>query len=159
MEVIERITLEEIERSRPEKIYYGATTCWWTHDPKHLSLTPEPTEGDIRRLAETMLRSSGRDQSKLGEYLEIARRQSFRLPCDPRGGMLFETDNVSGFLAAARRNPESYGRHGLRAFVAAHHLNSVLSLEGQRPWCEREWDAYNDALDRLDARGAQGGGE
>lgn len=96
----------------PSKIYYGANTCWWTDDPRHLCRHPE----------------SG-------------------LPCDPRGGMLFETTDVEGFLARAEANPDFYGRHGLRAFMAAHHLNCVVSKEDARSTCFRIWDEYNDILD------------
>lgn len=74
------------------------------------------------------------------------------LPCDPRGSLLLETDDVQGFLNAAATNPEYYGRHGLRAFMAAHHQNCQLSLTNPRPWSEPMWDEYNDALDRLDER-------
>lgn len=125
MEVIETITLEQIIAARPKTIYYGANTCWWTHDPKHLS-----TVGEIQ--------GSG--------------ARGVSLPCDPRGGMLFETDDVAGFIAAARTKADAYGRHGLRAFMAAHHLNCIKSLDDPRPWCERGWGAYNEALDRLDLR-------
>ena len=41
--------------------------------------------------------------------------------------------------------------------IAAHHLNCVVSLTDRRPTCEADWQAYNDAIDRLDERkrGAQ----
>lgn len=156
MEVIETITLSEVEESRSATIYYGANTSWWTHDPNHLSLTPPATEEEIRRVAETLrLQAAGPTGGcrPIEDFIDRARHaKSHRLPCDPRGGMLYETDNVAGFLAAAVEMSEHYGRHGLRAFMAAHHLNSVLSLDDPRPWCDRGWDAYNDALDRLDAR-------
>jgi len=73
------------------------------------------------------------------------------LPCDPRDGVLFQTEDVEGFLKAAVENPGHYGRHGLRAFVAAHHLNCQLSEDDSRAWCMPTWDEYNEALDILDA--------
>lgn len=117
MEIIERVTLEQVREAKPAMIYYGANTCWWTHDPNHLSRTT-----------------------------------GVGLPCDPRGGVLFETDDIEGFLKAAERNAQHYGRHGLRAFMAAHHLNCILSLSEPRPWCSPDWLEYNEALDALDQR-------
>lgn len=114
--ITEKITLAEIRAAKPDMIFYGATTCWWTHDPAHL----------------------GRTAVEPG------------LPCDPRGGVLFQTEDVEGFLRGAEENPDHYGRHGLRAFVSAHHLNCQRSEEDARPWCMRTWEEYNDALDILD---------
>lgn len=119
MEIIERITLEEIRKAKPVMIFYAANTCWWTHDPAHLGTLP-------------------------GKH---------PLPCDPRGSVLFQTDDIEGFLKAAENNLTHYGKHGLRAFMAAHHLNCVVSLSDQRATSAEGWDEYNDALDRLDRRG------
>jgi hypothetical protein len=73
------------------------------------------------------------------------------LPCDPRGGVLFQTDDVEGFLAAAEANAEHYGRHRLKAFEAAHHGN-VLATHPRAgvfgfPTCFRTWEPYNELLD------------
>ena len=153
MEIVERVSLEDVRESGAQKIYYAARTCWWTHDPSHLSQMPAPTEAEIHNLAETMRANSGRTDAPLDEFLLRARASSrHRLPCDPRGSVLFETDNVQGFLDAAERNPEYYGRHELRAFMAAHHSNCQRALDDPRPWSAESWDEYNDALDRLDAR-------
>jgi hypothetical protein len=77
------------------------------------------------------------------------------LPCGPRGSILLQTDDVEGFLRAAEANPEHYGRHGLRSFIAAHNDNAIRSLEDPRPWEEKGWEPYNEALDRLDKRLAE----
>ncbi|MFH1603899.1 MAG: hypothetical protein ABIH03_08330 [Pseudomonadota bacterium] len=114
------IDLAEVRAAKPKTIYYGARTCWWTHDPRHL----------------------GRHRSGL--------------PCDPRGGLLFETDDVEGFLRAteeeARKPPEvcQYGKHRLRAFMAAHHLNCHVSATDWRSTCFTSWDDYNRILDEAD---------
>lgn len=115
MEVQENITADEILIAAQPTIYYGANTCWWTHDPAHLG-----TRGG--------------------------------LPTDPRGGVLFEIDDVAGFIEAAKKNQQHYGRHGFRAFMAAHHQNCIQSLELPIAWCAQGWMEYNDALDRLDER-------
>lgn len=71
------------------------------------------------------------------------------LPCDPRGGVLLMND-ASGFLSAAESNPDHYGRHGLRAFMAAHNDNCVISAEDSRNTCLNSWDEYNDWIDFKD---------
>ena len=153
MEIINRITLEDVRRASPEMIYYAVHTCWWTHDPSHLSQTPETSEAEVRRIADTFRLNSSTPDAPIENFLERARQAtSHRLPCDPRGSVLFQTDNVEGFLSAAESNAAHYGRHGLRAFMAAHHLNCVVSLEDLRSTSGRTWDEYNDALDRLDKR-------
>lgn len=69
------------------------------------------------------------------------------LPCDPRGGMLMRTDNVSGFLGTAEVFPGHYGEHGLDAFIAAHHDNCIVDRDDPRNTCLRTWDEYNELLD------------
>lgn len=83
----------------------------------------------------------------------LGRKPDSGLPCDPRGSVLFETEDVEGFLQAAEAHPEHYGKHGLRAFLAAHHQNACLN---GRPWSAGSWDSYNSALDRLDLQKAAG---
>lgn len=67
------------------------------------------------------------------------------LPCDPRGGVLLETVSVDLFLSRALSNPAHYGKHGIKAFLAAHHENTI-ALYG-RPWCWKKWELYNCLLD------------
>ena len=69
------------------------------------------------------------------------------LPCDPRGGVLFETNDAEAFIVAAEAHPESYGRHGITAFLAAHNDNCVVALDDRRATCLRTWDEYNDLMD------------
>jgi hypothetical protein len=69
------------------------------------------------------------------------------LPCDPRGAPLYETADVEGFLAAAEAHPEHYGRHGIAAFLAAHHANCQVGASDARPTCLKTWEEYNAALD------------
>lgn len=110
-----------ITRGDVAKIYYGANTCWWTHDPAHLYRT-KPL-GPMRH----------------------------SLPCDPRGGMLMETDEPLRFIAAAEAAPTHYGSHGLATFMAAHHSNATIydaALATTRPWCVADWAAYNRAISR-----------
>lgn len=69
--------------------------------------------------------------------------------------MLMETDKPSRFLAAAESKPEHYGKHGLRAFEAAHHLNVQVSLRDRRATCFRNWDDYNRLIDEYLEQGGK----
>ena len=118
------VTIADVRAAKPETIYYGAQTCWWTHRAEDLQVLPE---------------------GRIGAGL----------PCDPRGGVLMQTDDVAGFLAADEAKAEHYGRHKLRAFEAAHHGN-VLATRPRGPFvtgvfgyptCFRTWEAYNVLLD------------
>lgn len=149
MEIIEKITLEEILDSKPEMIFYAARTCWWTHDPEHLSTLP-PSESDIQHYAETFRLNSSTPDAPLDEFLERARKAAKGLPCDPRGSVLFQTEKVEAFIQTAKEKSAHYGKHGIRAFLAAHHLNCIISSFDPRPTSGADWQEYNDALDRLD---------
>ena len=72
------------------------------------------------------------------------------LPCDPRGGMLFQTaeGDLQKFLDSAKENVEHYGKHGLRAFYASYH--GVVVTEDGKPTCFTSWDEYNALLDKHD---------
>ena len=68
------------------------------------------------------------------------------LPCDPRGGMLMMGD-ADAFLESAESNPGHYGIRGLKAFMAAHNDNCVVTVDGvEHPTCLRTWDEYNDLM-------------
>jgi len=128
----QNVTLEQVRAANPKMIYYGAMSCWWTHDPDDL-----------------------REASRLGKL---------SLPSDPRGGVLFETDKPEDFLRSAEADVAHYGKHGLAAFMAAHHQNCILvqakggkAMEAWgRRWCMPSWQEYNDAIDATE-RTAEGG--
>lgn len=113
----------------PPMIYYAVSSCWWTHNAEDLDRLPG---GKL-----TINRPGGGEE-------EI---ESPGLPCDPRGSVLMQTDKPEEFLAAAKKNPSHYGRHGLDAFMAAHHDNCYLSRRDQRHWSFAGWDEYNDSID------------
>jgi hypothetical protein len=75
---------------------------------------------------------------------------SVGLPCDPRGGMLMQTEDALGFLKAAEENPQHYGKHGLRAFLLS--LHGCVVTEDGKPTCFDTWQAYNDLIDAETAR-------
>ena len=112
----QKTTLQDIKDSFPEMIFYGANTCWWTHNPDHMGRTQEG---------------------------------KFGLPCDPRGDVLYQTEDVVGVLKAAEEKPEYYGVHGLDTFMAAHHDNCIVAQFDPRATCLETFAEYDELLTRL----------
>jgi len=83
------------------------------------------------------------------------------LPCDPRGALLMECHDLAGFLKNAKENVSHYGKHGMRAFVAAYHGN-VLT-DDHKPTCFESWDDYNKLIEAKnglpDSRSEDGGSD
>ncbi|MES2462767.1 MAG: hypothetical protein V4671_19470 [Armatimonadota bacterium] len=105
MKVVKRITLADVRAAKPEVIYYGAMSCWWTHDPSHVGRTPGHTEADILRIAEIMRLNSSTPTAPLDSFMERAQSMAKRpLPADSLGGVLCQTDKPEDFLRNAEQN-------------------------------------------------------
>lgn len=87
----------------------------------------------------------------IGKPLYRVPNAEFPLPCDPRGGLLLETDDLEGFLKAAKDNVDKYGKYGLDAFMLAYHGN-VITDKGL-PTCLKSWKEYNDLIDKDNIKG------
>jgi hypothetical protein len=66
----------------------------------------------------------------------------------PVGGQIVMEKDWRGWLEAARENPGYYGKHGLRALLAAHHANVRDSQSGGF-YAARNWGPYNAAIDAM----------
>lgn len=110
--------------------------------------TGRTTLGDIRKARPRTIYYGARTCWWTHRSSDLRRHPGCGLPCDPRCGVLMETNDVAGFLKAAEDNPAHYGRHGLEVFMAAHNDNMVVSKADPRPTCFETWDEYNDVLDR-----------
>jgi len=125
-----KTTLQMVRDSKPKMVFYGANTCWWTTNPEDLGTT-QP-----------------RNDRFMGELLP----DPGGIPCDPRGGVLFQTENVENFLDTAEANAKHYGPNGLDAFMAAYHGNLMAKSNTNpdadwKPWCFASWGEYNVVLD------------
>lgn len=73
------------------------------------------------------------------------------LPCDPRGGMLFETTHPIDFIHAAEEHVKgggtTYGKHGLRTFLLA--LHGCVVTDNGKPTCFQTWKQYEDLIAEL----------
>ena len=77
------------------------------------------------------------------------------LTMDPRGSVLMQA-GLGGFLESAEKNIEHYGRHGLRAFMAAYHMN-IVSEPGMNPTSFESWAEYNRLIDDFERSQVRGG--
>jgi hypothetical protein len=77
----------------------------------------------------------------------VYRHKESNLPCDPRSGMLFEGE-LGPFLVKAKENPAHYGKHELKAFMAAYHGN--VTTDDDLPTCFQTWHEYNDLIDKTE---------
>jgi len=131
MEIRESVTFEQV-RAEAKTIWYAVRTCWWTHKPE-----------DVREA--TIIAGGG---------------EKGGIPLDPSGcPLMFAEGKAKDFLDSAARNPQAYGKHGLRAFMAAHHRNAFENSskllggkETGKPTSAKTWDECNAAIDRYDAR-------
>lgn len=126
MKIAHEVSLDEAKRraKRNELLRYGANTCWWGMDDAPWYSTG-PSEMQI----------GGRTVKSDG------------LPCDPRGGMLLQTEKSLDFIASAEENAEHYGKYGVRTFLLALH-GCVITDDG-RPTCFESWKEYEALIDAL----------
>jgi len=82
------------------------------------------------------------------DRLHLQRHPVSKLPCDPRGAPLYETKHVMEFFRQARLKAREgvYGKHGLDAFIAAHHLNCLISETNRSSTCFTTWAEYNQII-------------
>lgn len=109
--------------------------------------TGKITIDDVRKAAPSTIYYSAQTCWWTHDPAHLCKCPDSGLPCDPRGGVLFQTNDIETFLQSAEKNNEHYGVHGIKAFEAAHHLNTVVSSIDGRSTCFQSWDDYNQILD------------
>lgn len=100
MKLLNKVTLEQVQNSNTDTVYYSARTFWWTDDPNDLQQTkPLPEKFRLPGMAPDF--GAG-------------------LPCDIFGIVLFQIEK-SKWLGDLERIKSHYG--SLEAFMAMHHKN------------------------------------
>ena len=69
------------------------------------------------------------------------------IPVDPRGSVLMMAP-LGRFIQGAEKNPDYYGKYGLKAFMAAYHGN-LLTDDG-KPTSLETWEEYEELLNEQD---------
>lgn len=140
------MTLEQVKQDiasgKSRMIYYSSRTLWWTHLDEDLKESSQ--KGMIAAAARHdafMKRTdvSEAEKQRLNSLYKSASKVS-TIPMDVTGATLFMTDKVHNWIKQAELKPEHFGRHGLEAFMKAHHQNC-----GGNAW--PVWEYYNLLID------------
>ncbi len=140
------MNIEQIKASiasgQCKTIFYSAHTLWWTHSVEDLKQATETgratqSERHSRMLADPTVPEATKQQLK-GLMQIIARGNT---PLDPSGSPLMQTDNPTEWISMAEKKPEHFGRHGIQAFLKAHHQNCG-------GLCFSKWEQYNLLCDK-----------
>lgn len=133
---------EDIKSGKCKRIYYAAHTLWWTHLEEDL----------IQARAQGRKAQEIRNQKLLNDpNVPESEKERFRglfklvansiTPLDPSGSPLYQTDDVNDWVDRAIKLPTHFGRHGLAAFMKAHHQNCGGI-------CSARWEDYNLMCDK-----------
>lgn len=130
-----KITLTQIEKDiadgKSKMIFHSSRGAWWTHLESDLEEARNMgMEMQKERHREFMKRDDVSEEKKLhmAALMNSLTESDHQLPLDPFGCPLFQVDDPAGFIAAAKKNADHYGEHGLEAFVFAHHQNLGRTL-------------------------------
>ena len=146
--IIPGVTLAEIIADKPKLIYVSSHTCWWTH-----------CEDDLQFVVPQAPPNCPEEVLKKFEALQkLIAESDHKTPTDPSGSPLMQIENFHGFLKSTLNRALHYGKHGLQAFMSAHHRNSyayVPFTENQKKIhaCAPDWKWYNTALDVAQLQG------
>lgn len=124
-------------------IYYSTGSRWWTHDPEDVTDAREPgykaqDESMQRLLSNPEVPDAKKEHIRA--LLKLIQENGRHIPVDPAGFGLYQMENADRWINEAAKKPEFFGKHGIDAFMAAHHKN----CEGN---AFKTWDDVNAWLD------------
>ena len=118
--------MSDIRRGASTKIYFSAKSLWWTHLKSDLI---EATErGHAYKLA--IAKREGR-----GVYVRAEGET------DPLGEPVKVFPKPGLWMKNSSKQAGSFGKHGLRAFMKAHHQNTST-------YFSNKWADYNNLIDQ-----------
>lgn len=79
-------------------------------------------------------------KARVKSLLEARTPGPSRIPLDPSGGPLFQSDDPAKFIQMAEDNASHYGKFGIEAFLKAHHQNCGGIVSSK-------WSDYNIMLE------------
>ena len=133
---------QDIQSGKSRMIYYSAQTLWWTHLAEDLQESMEQgIAAQKERVTELLNDPSIPEARKVFMRQHLESHRNHKVPLDPSGSPLMQTDDVVGWVKKAEAKPEHFGRHGLKALMKTHHHNC-------NRWCPQSWAAVNAYLDR-----------
>lgn len=138
---------DDIQAGKVTRIYYSSGSLWWTHLDTDVSQATEigikcQDDGHAKFMTNPNIPQADKDRRD-GLYKMIRKPGAHRIPTDPTGAPLYqftEKKDIENWIAAAENKPEHFGKHGIDAFLKAHHQN----CDGK---CFNSWDSYNSLID------------
>lgn len=143
----------DIRSGKCKRIYVGVQSLWWTHLESDMH---EATKDGIKfkqRVNEKLLndpnipadekyiliRSNADLEAQYVKDPQLLLKHT--IPTDPIGHIITEDNFPERFITQSVMNPYFFGKHGLKAFMQAHHQNT-------KDFFSNKWKAYNDYMDK-----------
>lgn len=147
MSKILQITLAKLKKSEAKKIYYSENTLWWTDDPY-----------DVAEATKIGRKMAKKAYSGMMKNVKIPLKERYRMenlynaaienPMDIAGSPIMVTDDVGEWIKGAENNVKHFGKHGITAFMMAHHKNCLNVAF-------KDIQVYNDLIDKLKEKDAK----
>lgn len=145
-----KVTIEtikaDIQSGVCTHIYWSANSPWWTHLKSDVDAATEQGRKAMLAVIDRKIKEAT-NQGQLKHLENIKKEYETRLengmiiPLDPTGSPLYMTDNPLDFIKKSEGRPGHFGRHGIKAFLMAHHQNTKVH--------GLNWNFYNQMLDQL----------
>jgi len=141
-----KITIEQVKADilsgKSKRIYYSAGSLWWTHLDSDIEESTKlgrscSDEDGKKFMARTDVPESEKQRYKA--LRAMADKATVTIPLDPTGGTLYQMDDLTEWVSRAEKLPDHFGKHGLDAFMMAHHQNCKK--------CFSRWEDYNNFID------------
>lgn len=116
--------LEGYDKEPIQMAFYSAGCCWWTSYPDDLGKLPP-------------IKFVPGPDGKAGKMIQNPGGHS--IPCCPHCHSVLYQAPLKNFVSYANEKPASYGKHGMKTFVASHERNSKF--------CYQRWEAYDIFVD------------
>ena len=143
------VTLEQIKEDilsgKCKAIYYASQSLWWTHLDSDLEESTKIGNAiSALRHKAYMNRKDAPQSEKLrisNLFEMIGKDSTTPLSVDGSPLLMFtEPDKINNWITEAEKKPEHFGKHGIEAFLKAHHQN----CNGE---AYSKWEHYNYVID------------
>lgn len=136
----------DIASGKCTRIYYSSKSLWWTHLDDDVTestkIGEEVFERKHRHFMSNIKIPQSEKERRDALYKSIMESE-YRPPLSVDGSTLFmftDKKDVLRWISEAEKKPEHFGKHGLDAFMKAHHQNCGGNASDK-------WSNYNLLID------------